>query len=96
MRRRFGADLEVETHAPAFREVMKSGGVRTILGYESTRAKLRAQAVSGLKFGSGVDTDAIKARGWVGASCIDARTGRMNAGLHAKQVEALSQALHGV
>lgn len=96
MRYKVNADLTVDTNAAGFRAVMKSTGVRQLLSYESTRAKLRAQAVSGLKFGSGVDIGEIKARGWVGASSINSHTGRANAGLHAKQVEALSQALHGV
>lgn len=89
MRRKFGADLEVETHAPAFREVMTSSGVQQRLSYEATRARLRAEAVSGLRFHSGVDVYAVNARGWVGAPAH-------NIGHLKKQVEALSKALHGV
>lgn len=96
MRYRVSADLTVDTNAAGFRDVMRSAGVQSQLRYEATRAKLRAQAVSGLHFGSGVDVGAIKARGWVGANNIIPRTGRPNAGLHALQVKALSQALHGV
>ena len=55
----------------------------------ANRAKPRAEDVSGLIFGSGVDVYAVNARGWVGASS-------RNAGLHALQVKALEQALHGV
>lgn len=90
MRHRVNADLTVDTNAAGFRAVMKSVGVRQLLAYEAARAKLRAQAVSGLRFGCGVDVDrAVSARGWVGASS-------RNAGLHALQVKALAQALHGV
>jgi len=99
MRHKVSADLIVDTNEMGFRTVMKSAGVQRLLAYEAMRAKLRAEAVSGLKFGSGVDLDGryVSALGWVGASSIDhKRGGRFNAGLHAKQVEALSQALHGV
>ena len=64
MRRKVSADLTVETIAAGFREVMRSAGVQRQLAYEATRAKLRAQAVSGLRFGSGVDVYAVNARGW--------------------------------
>ena len=90
MRRKLSRDLTVETNSAGFRDVMKSAGVQSQLAYEATRAKLRAESVSGLRFGCGVDVDrAVSARGWVGASS-------RNAGLHALQVKALSQALHGV
>lgn len=89
MRYRVSADLTVDTNAAGFREVMRSAGVQRQLAYEATRAKLRAESVSGLHFGSGVDVYDVNARGWVGASS-------RNAGLHALQVKALSQALHGV
>lgn len=96
MRRKVSADLTVETNAAGFRAVMTGAGVRQLLAYEATRAKLRAEAVSGLSFGSGVDVYAVNARGWVGASSVDSRTGRVNAGLQRKQEAALAQALHGV
>ena len=96
MRHRVSAGLTVDTNAAGFREVMRSAGVQRQLAYEATRAKLRAQAVSGLRFGSGVDVGAVKARGWVGASSVDKRTGRVNAGLLMKQAAALAQAFHGV
>lgn len=96
MRRKVSADLTVETNAAGFREVMRSAGVQSQLRYEATRAKLRAEAVSGLSFGSGVDVYAVNARGWVGASSVDSRTGRVNAGLQKKQAAALAQAFHGV
>jgi hypothetical protein len=97
MRYRVSADLTVDTNEAGFRAVMKSAGVQRLLAYEANRAKLRAQAVSGLRFGSGVDVGFIKARGWVGASSVDTkRTGRVNAGLLRKQEAALAQALHGV
>lgn len=95
-RRKVSADLDVETHDAGFRDVMRGAGVRRLLSYEATRAKLRAESVSGLVFGSGVDTGRVSAHGWVGASCIDKRTGKPNAGLQKKQEAALSQALHGV
>lgn len=97
MRHRVSADLTVDTNAAGFREVMRSAGVQRQLAYEATRAKLRAESVSGLRFGSGVDVGAVKARGWVGASSVDSkRTGRVNAGLLRKQAAALAQAFHGV
>lgn len=90
MRRKLSRDLTVETNAAGFRAVMKGTGVCQMLAYEAARARYRAESVSGLRFGSGVDVDrAVSARGWVGASS-------RNAGLHALQVKALSQALHGV
>lgn len=90
------SDLTIKLNAGGFRTVMKSAGVRQILSYEATRAKFRAEAVSGLSFGCGVDDGKVSARGWVGASSVDGRTGKVNDGLHKKQVDALSQALHGV
>lgn len=96
MRRKVSADLTVETNPAGFRDVMKSAGVRQLVSYEITRARLRAEAVSGLHFGSGVDVGRVSVHGWVGASCIDSRTGRVNKGLAALQQTALSQALHGV
>ena len=96
MRRKLSRDLTVETNAAGFRDVMKSAGVQRQLAYEATRAKLRAEAVSGLSLGSGVDVYAVNARGWVGAASVVSRTGRVNAGLQRKQEAALAQALHGV
>lgn len=96
MRRKVSADLTVDTNAAGFREVMRSAGVQRQLAYEAMRARLRAEAVSGLSFGSGVDVYAVNARGWVGASSVDSRTGRVNAGLQKKQAAALAQAFHGV
>ena len=96
MRRKVSADLTVDTNAAGFRAVMKSAGVQRQLAYEAMRARLRAEAVSGLSFGSGVDVYAVNARGWVGASSVDSRTGRVNAGLQRKQEAALAQAFHGV
>lgn len=89
MRRKVSADLTVETNAAGFRAVMTSAGVCQLLAYEASRARYRAESVSGLRFGCGVDVYDVNARGWVGASS-------RNAGLHALQVKALSQALHGV
>lgn len=83
------SDLEIKTNPAGFRAVMSSGGVQQLLSYEATRARLRAEAVSGLRFHSGVDVYAVNARGWVGAPAH-------NIGHLKKQVEALSKALHGV
>lgn len=88
--------LEIKLNRSGFRDVMNSAGVVQLLAYYATRAKLRAESVSGLSFGSGVDHRPVSARGWVGASSVDKRTGRVNAGLHTIQAAALSQALHGV
>jgi hypothetical protein len=98
MRHKVSADLTVDTNAAGFRAVMKSAGVQSRLAYEAMRARLRAEDVSGLSFGSGVDVGgrAVSARGWVGASSVDSRTGRVNTGLQKKQAAALAQALHGV
>ena len=62
MRHRVSADLTVETNAAGFRAVMTGAGVRQLLAYEATRAKLRAESVSGLRFGSGVDVGAVTFR----------------------------------
>ena len=84
-------------HNPAeYRRIMKSAGVRQLLAAESARAKLRAEAVSGLRFGCGVDVGPVSAHGWVGANNVNPRTGRPNAGLHKKQVDALMRALNGI
>ena len=84
-------------HNPAeYRRIMKSAGVRQMLAAEVARAKLRAESVSGLHFGCGVDVGPVSAHGWVGANNLDPRTGRPNAGLHKRQVDALMHALHGV
>lgn len=83
------SDLEIKTNAAGFRAVMTSVGVQQLLSYEAARAKLRAEAVSGLIFHSGVDVRKVSARGWVGARAH-------NSGHLAKQSEALSKALHGV
>lgn len=91
-----GSGIEVKLNKSGFREVMNGTGVSQMLAYYATRAKLRAESVSGLSFGSGVDHRPVSARGWVGASSVDKRTGRVNAGLQKKQEAALSQALHGV
>lgn len=96
MRYRFGK-LTVDTSSAEFRRIMRSPAVRQVLAAEANRAKLRAEAYSGLSFGCGVDVYGVNARGWVGASSVDhKRGGRINAGLHKKQVEALMHALHGV
>lgn len=96
MRYRFSG-LTVDTNSSEFRRIMRSPAVRRVLAAEANRAKLRAEAVSGLGFSSGVDVYAVNARGWVGASSVDhKRGGRFNAGLHKKQVDALMRALHGV
>lgn len=89
-------DLEIKLNRSEFRAIMNSAGVSQLLGYEADRARYRAESVSGLSFGSGVDHRTVSARGWVGASSVDKRTGRVNAGLHAKQAEALAKSLHGV
>lgn len=89
-------DLEVKLNRSGFRAVMNGAGVVQLLSYEAARAKYRAQSASGLSFGSGVDHRHVSARGWVGASSVDKRTGSVNAGLHKLQAAALSQALHGV
>ena len=96
MRYRFG-DLTLDTNSSEFRRIMRSPAVQQVLAAEANRAKLRAQAYSGLDFASGVDVYGVNARGWVGASSVDhTRGGRFNAGLHKKQVDALMHALHGV
>lgn len=96
MRYRFGK-LTVDTNGAEFRRIMRSPAVQQVLAAEANRAKLRAEAYSGLEFGSGVDVYGVNARGWVGASSVDhKRGGRFNAGLHKKQVEALMRALNGI
>lgn len=88
--------IEVKTNRAGFRAVMQSAGVRQLVGYEAARAKGRAEAVSGLRFGCGVDVGKVSCHGWVGATAVDSRTGKVNRGLLKKQEAALSQALHGV
>jgi hypothetical protein len=95
MRYRFG-DLTLDTNSSEFRRIMRSPAVQQVLAAEANRAKLRAQAYSGLDFASGVDVYGVNARGWVGASSVDHKRGRFNAGLHKRQVDALMRALHGV
>ena len=76
----------------AFREAMKSQKMVNMLGNYAEQARNRAESNSGLRFGSGVDNDErrnVSARAWVGASSVDNRTGKPNAGLHKKQAEAL-------
>lgn len=95
MRYRFGK-LTVDTNGAEFRRIMRSPAVRQMLAAEARRAELRAEAYGGIGFASGVDVYGVNARGWVGANNVNPRTGRPNAGLHKKQVEALMHALHGV
>ena len=89
-------DLTLKLNRPEFRRIMRGAGARQLVGVQVARAKYRAESVSGLSFGAGVDDGRVSCHGWVGASSVDARTGRPNAGLHKKQVAALSQALHGI
>lgn len=75
-----------------FRRIMKSNGMVGLLALHAERAREKAEADSGLRFGAGVDNDALRevsARGWVGASSVDKRTNRPNAGLHKKQSDAM-------
>jgi len=88
--------IEVKLVGAGFRTVLKSDGVAREVGYLAERARYRAESVSGLRFGSGVDIGPVSAHGWVGASAMDGRTGRVNRGLLAKQSAALGTALHGV
>lgn len=89
-------DIKVKLNRAGFREVMNIAGVSHLLAYHAMRAKYRAESVSGLEFGCGVDHRPVSARAWVGASSVDKRTGAVNTGLHKKQAKALKQSLHGV
>lgn len=82
-------DVEIKLNPSGFRSVMRSAGVAREVGYLAERAKYRAELVSGLRFGCGVDYGPVSAHGWVGA-----RTS--NKGLLARMRKALSQSLYGV
>jgi len=85
------------THNRAeYRRVMKGAGVRQLLGITAARVRARAESASGLHFGCGVDVGPVSAHGWVGANNVNPRTGRPNAGLHARQAEALRAAIRGM
>lgn len=85
---------EWKWHNKGFRDIMKSSGMVDMLMNHVEQARDKAESNSGLRFGAGVDNDArrkVSARGWVGASSVDKRTGKPNAGLHKKQAEALKR-----
>ena len=91
------ASTRIKLNRSGFCSVMKSPGVVAQLGYSASRAAMRAEAASGLRVGHGVDLDGpVSAHGWVGASAVDRRTGKVNRGLLARLQRAMAQALYGI
>lgn len=90
-------DVEILLHGAKFRSVLKSKGVTAQITSLTDRACARAEALSGLRFGHGVDRGPVSVHGWVGARVPrNRKTGAVIMRVYEKQVAALSQALHGI
>lgn len=93
-------DVDVVLNKAGIIEVMRSQGVANEIRSLTDRAWYRAESVSGLKFGHGIDYGTrgkVRAvHGWVGARMRLSRHGFSMRRNFAKQVEALTQALHGI
>ena len=87
--------VRVKTNQRGFREVMRSAGVARAVESEAFRAKYRAEQLSGLRFGAGVDMGPVSAHGWVGTSFKNVSP-KAIARLLGKAADALAQSLHGI
>lgn len=85
----------VRTNRTGMRAAMRSGGVVSLLGSAADRARYRAETLSGLRFGSGVDFGPVAPHAWVGTSAKKGGPKAVERYID-KARTALSQSLTGI